>query len=88
MSSIVPQLPASPTRSDSLSLKESPVDDIEGQQQKEEPTGKTRRGAVDVFLGRNKEILQQDEFVWSRGWTPFSQSVSHRMKGVLTKRFL
>lgn len=90
-SSITPlhELPASPTRSDSLSLKESPADDVEQQEQEQEQkhVQPARRGAVDVFLGRNKDILQQDEIVWRQGWAPFAASVSHRMKGVLTKRF-
>lgn len=77
--------PASPTRSDSLDLKPSPVD--EGEQGKQDIKEK-KRGVVDVFLGRNRETLQEDPILWREGFTPFKESVGRRMKGVFTKRFL
>jgi hypothetical protein len=77
--------PASPSRSESLELKTSPLDERE--QEREEKQVK-KRGVVDVFLGRDRETLQKDLIVWREGWTPFADSLGRRMQGVLTKRFL
>lgn len=84
--SLLEQLPpASPSRSESLELKTSPMDDTE---QGKEVKQMEKRGVVDVFLGRDRETLQKDPIVWREGWTPFAESLGRRMKGVLTKRFL
>ncbi|SGZ21568.1 BQ5605_C021g09382 [Microbotryum silenes-dioicae] len=45
-------------------------------------------GFIDTFLGRDRKVLQKDPIVWNRGFAGFCASLSHRTKGVFTRRFL
>ncbi|SCV74960.1 BQ2448_7989 [Microbotryum intermedium] len=45
-------------------------------------------GFIDTFLGRDRKALQKDPIVWNQGFGGFFASLSHRTKGVFTRRFL
>ncbi|KAK4049159.1 hypothetical protein OIV83_004322 [Microbotryomycetes sp. JL201] len=44
---------------------------------------------LDVFLGRDRRARRRaDPVIWSRGWRPFVESLSRRIGGIFTKRFI